>query len=215
MGGLLCLWGEVCGKIIYMGCEMTLASISGEKQTSINGVSLESRKDMKNMLPPRKVKFEAQKKERENLEFRSFLKCNADEKELDEQFSKLHEELFANYDCNRCRNCCKMFHGSIPVAVVEKGALHLETTVNEFIELYLDGKDSDGNYQTKHKPCDFLQVDGSCKLGDCKPESCKKYPYTNQPERLRSLYSVLDTVAVCPVAFEIYERLKKEYGFKK
>ena len=53
------------------------------------------------------------------------------------------------------------------------------------------------------------------KLGDCKPESCKKYPYTNQPERLRSLYSVLDTVAVCPVAFEIYERLKKEYGFKK
>ena len=30
------------------------------------------------MLTPRKVKFEAQK--RENLEFRMFLKCNADEK---------------------------------------------------------------------------------------------------------------------------------------
>lgn len=41
------------------------------------------------MLAPRKVKFEAQKKERENLEFRTFLKCNADEKELDEQFFKL------------------------------------------------------------------------------------------------------------------------------
>lgn len=54
---------DICGKII----------VNGEKQTSINGVSLESRKDMKNMLPPRKVKSEAQKKERENLEFRSFL----------------------------------------------------------------------------------------------------------------------------------------------
>lgn len=41
------------------------------------------------MLPPRKVKFEARKKERENLEFRTFLKCNADEKDLDEQFAKV------------------------------------------------------------------------------------------------------------------------------
>lgn len=36
----------------------------------------------------------------------------------------------------------------------------------EFVEQYLDGKDTEGNYQTKHKPCDFLQNDGSCKLGE-------------------------------------------------
>ena len=167
------------------------------------------------MLAPRKVKFEAQKRERENLEFRTFLKCNADEKELDEQFFKLHDELFAQYDCNRCRNCCKMYHGSIPEEDVEKDAMYLGVTATDFAEQYLGGKDSEGNYKTKHKPCDFLMEDGNCKLGDCKPESCKKYPYTNQPERLWSLYSVLDTVSVCPVAFEIYERLKKEYGFKK
>lgn len=53
------------------------------------------------MLAPRKVKFEAQKRERENLEFRTFLKCNADEKELDEQFVRLHNELFEDYDCSR------------------------------------------------------------------------------------------------------------------
>lgn len=167
------------------------------------------------MLAPRKVKFEAQKKERENLEFRTFLKCNADDKELDEQFAKLHNELFANYDCGRCRNCCKMYHGSIPVEDVEKNALYLKMNSSDFIAQYLAGKSSEGDYQTKHKPCDFLQNDGNCKLGDCKPDSCKKYPYTNQPERLQSLYSVLDAVSVCPVAFEIYERLKKEYGFKK
>lgn len=167
------------------------------------------------MLAPRKVKFEAQKRENENLEFRTFLKCNADEKELDQQFLALHDELFAQYDCNRCRNCCKMYHGSIPEEDVEKDALYLGIDVTDFTEQYLLGKDSEGNYQTKHKPCDFLMADGSCKLGDCKPESCKKYPYTNQPERLWSLYSVLDVVSVCPVAFEIYERLKKEYGFKK
>ena len=86
---------------------------------------------------------------------------------------------------------------------------------DEFVELYLSEKESEGNYWTKHKPCDFWQEDGSCKLGDYKPENCKKYAHTDQPGRMLSLYSVLDAVSVCPIAFEIFERLKVEYGFKK
>lgn len=167
------------------------------------------------MLASRKVKFEAKKRERENLEFRRFLKCNADEKNLDEQFAALNDELFANYDCGKCRNCCKMYHGSIPAEDIEKDALYLEMSSDEFTEQYLGEKDSENNYKTKHKPCDFLLADGACKLENCRPDNCKKYPYTNQPERLWSLYSVLDAVAVCPVAFEIFERLKLEYRFKK
>lgn len=167
------------------------------------------------MLPARKVKFEAQKKEIENLEFRTFLKCHADAEELDEKFARLHNELFAKYDCGRCRNCCKMYHGSIPVGDIEKDALYLKMSALDFVEKYLTEKDAEGNYQTKHKPCDFLKQDGTCELGEYRPENCKKYPYTDQPERLWSLYSVLDAVSVCPVAFEIYERLKKEYGFKQ
>ena len=65
------------------------------------------------MLAPRKVKFEAKKKMNENLAFRTFLKCNADEETLDKQFKELHEELFEQYDCSRCRNCCKMYYGSL------------------------------------------------------------------------------------------------------
>jgi len=87
-------------------------------------------------------------------------------------------------------------------------------TEKEFIDTYLMRKDeSENEYQTQHIPCDFLNQDGSCKLGECKPENCKNYPYTNQPERLHSLYSVLEAVEVCPVAFEIYEQLKKMYFF--
>jgi len=51
------------------------------------------------MLPARKIHFEAKKKEKENLRFRSFLKCNADEKELDQQFLQLHKEFILNYIC--------------------------------------------------------------------------------------------------------------------
>ena len=165
------------------------------------------------MIVPRKVKFEAKKRENENIEFRTFLKCNADEKELDEQFKKLHEELFANYDCSRCRNCCKMYCGSIPEEDLEKDAEYLGITKEELINSYLIKKESENTSVTKHHPCDFLEEDGNCKLGEYKPENCRKYPYTNQPGRLQSLYSVLEAVEVCPIAFEIYERLKKEYGF--
>jgi hypothetical protein len=86
--------------------------------------------------------------------------------------------------------------------------------VSEFIDTYLVNEKAEGKYQTKHKPCDFLEENGGCKLGECKPESCEKFPYTNQPGRMESLYSVLDAVEVCPVAFEILERLKQEYHFR-
>ena len=47
------------------------------------------------MLAPRKVKFEAQKKERENLEFRTFLKCNADKHEIFEDKLFESDDTFA------------------------------------------------------------------------------------------------------------------------
>lgn len=167
------------------------------------------------MLAPRKVQFEAKKKENENFAFRTYLKCHANEEELDRQFLELHDELFGHYDCSRCRNCCKMYHGQIPKEDLEKDAKYLGISKEQFMANFLEGDEMEEKYQTKHKPCDFLQEDGECKLGECKPEDCKGYPYTNQPERLSSLYSVLEAISVCPVAFEIYERLKIVYGFKK
>lgn len=167
------------------------------------------------MLHPDKVQEAAQRKEDENFRFRSYLKGHANEEELDRQFLQLHEELFADYDCSKCRNCCKLYKGSIPAEDVERDAEYLGITAQQFIDFFLEKDRSGIGYQTKHKPCDFLQSDGNCKLGGCKPDSCKNYPYTNQPERLCSLFSVLDVVKICPVAFEIFERLKREYGFKR
>lgn len=107
-----------------------------------------------------------------------------------------------------------MYHGSIPAEDIDRDAQCLGITSEQFIASYLEKEGYGINYQTKHIPCDFLLEDGNCKLGDCKPDSCKKYPYTDQPERLSSLLSVLSAIEVCPVAFEIFERLKKEYGFR-
>ena len=90
------------------------------------------------MIAPRKIKFEAKKKRNENYEFRIFLKGNADARELDEQFHRLHKELFSGYDCSRCRNCCKMYRGSIPKEDLEQDAGVLGLTKEELIEKYLE-----------------------------------------------------------------------------
>ena len=121
------------------------------------------------------------------------MKCHADEDELDKQFFDYIKNFLQ--------------------AMI---AVNAETAVRCIKEVFRQKiKEEYGmNYQTKHKPCDFLQEDGNCKLGDCKPDSCKKYPYTDQPERLSSLLSILDTIEICPAAFEIFERLKREYRFR-
>ena len=166
------------------------------------------------MISPDEVRESSEKNEKENLEFRTYLKINANEKELDQQFYELHTELFEAYDCSKCRNCCKAYKGSILWADVRRDARHLHMPYRQFMEKYLEEEDDNGIYETKHIPCDFLNENNECILGECKPENCKKFPYTNQPERLQSLYSLIEAVSVCPVAYEIYERLKKMYGFK-
>lgn len=70
-------------------------------------------------------------------------------------------------------------------------------------------------YEVKGKPCCFLTKNGVCEVEKCKPEVCREYPFTNKPERLLSLLSIIDFASVCPVVFEMLERLKKIYGFKR
>ena len=139
------------------------------------------------MISPQEVLNAASKKKNENYKFRRFLKNHADEKELDELFLKLHNELFNDYDCSKC--------------------------TDNFIETYLQKDEYGIEYITKNKPCDFF-VNNQCLLGECKPESCANFPYTNQPERLWSLLGFMENVSICPVAYEICERLKQEYNFK-
>lgn len=149
------------------------------------------------------------------MRFRTWLKINADPDDLDLRFKRLHEEIFADYDCSRCRNCCKEYHGLIPKKDIERDAGYLKLSVQDFKNQYLQLEEylSGEGYHTKNRPCDFLQENGECILESCKPDSCIKYPYTDQPDRIGSLLSFLNIIEVCPVAYEICERLKAEYGF--
>ena len=164
------------------------------------------------MISPNEVTARAKQKEDENYAFRTFLKGHADPEELDRQFLALHNELFPNYDCNSCRNCCKQYRGNLSEEETAQCAEKFNMSPDEFKAKYLH-QNQEGSYDTNHKPCDFLQKDGSCLLGDCKPINCAEFPFTARPDRWGSLLGIISNVSVCPVLYEMIERLKDSYGF--
>ena len=56
-----------------------------------------------------------------------------------------------------------MYYGSIPSEDLERDAEFLDLTKEQFVERYLIKNEVEDTYETKNKPCDFLQEDGNCK----------------------------------------------------
>lgn len=162
------------------------------------------------MISPQNVSAAAAKREDENLRFRIFLKNHADPNELNRQFLALHK-LFAGYDCCQCGNCCRAYSTTLTEEEIVNISAYLGLTRQQFLEDYLI---RGLNGLELPAPCRFLNDDGKCQLQDCKPGECKGFPYTDRPHRLESLYSVLSAAEVCPVVFEILERLKELYHFR-
>ena len=126
---------------------------------------------------------------------------------------ELHNELFKEYDCSKCRNCCKEYTVSFEKNEIEQVYKSLGITKEKFMDKYIE--ETVEGYDLKAKPCCFLAENGVCEIEKCKPEECKDYPYTKKPERLFSLLSIVECSSVCPIVFEMLERMKKIYGFER
>jgi Fe-S-cluster containining protein len=163
------------------------------------------------MIEPSKIQEAATDKKPENMEFQAYLKGNADPKELDRQFQKLHDELFSTYDCCKCNNCCRIYAVALREDETESIAEFLGLSMQAFAERYLF-QSSAGGYGIEG-PCPFLLPDGKCVIHACKPSVCKGYPYTNQPDKIENLVKVFSITEECPIVYEMIERLKEIYRF--
>ena len=163
------------------------------------------------MYKPEYIVQRAKSKESQNLRFRTWLKGHVADEALDEAFHELHKELFADYDCCQCGNCCRMYRTTVESDEMPRIAEALGLSVQELKEKYLLLEKN--GIHTFPAPCPMLQEDGTCRIQDVKPEECRAFPYTDRPERMSSLYGVMEYAGMCPVVFEIVERLKKRYHF--
>ncbi|SHH95537.1 hypothetical protein SAMN02745207_03404 [Clostridium grantii DSM 8605] len=159
------------------------------------------------MISPEKVKEYAEKVEKENYIFRTFLK-GQDGQELDRIVNKLHEDLFNKMDCKKCLNCCKVIRPVLDNDDIERIAAIKELSKEEFISEYLE--ESEGELFLNACPCKFLGENGCTIYKDC-PTVCKEYPFTHEEDIMGRLLNLINICKVCPVVYEIFEKLKVIY----
>ena len=165
------------------------------------------------MIDPKDIEKAYAEIESDLYRFRTFLKNRADIDELDSQFLALHNELFADYDCSQCRNCCRKYQCVFEEHEIQPAAQLSGLSEAEFKTEYLH--EYNGELIMKSMPCRFLTDQNGCQLESCKPASCQNFPFTNQPERLLSLYSLISAAEICPVVYEIMIRLMKICHFRR
>ena len=161
---------------------------------------------------PRKIKKLARKKEDENVAFRSFLKsCNGDK--IDKIVHRLYAESAAQIDCSKCMNCCKELLPALDTADIEKLARGLERSTTQIKEQYL-AKNQLGEFTFNRTPCPFLQGE-VCSVKAYQPGDCQTYPHLDKDGFVHRLHDVLDNCEVCPIVFNVYERLKQEVWHRR
>ena len=157
------------------------------------------------------IKEKASEKEEENWEFRAFLKqLDMAPKEIDAYVHEINDEVTSQIDCTQCANCCKRIRPVLDKDDVSKFVLGLGNEVSEFREQYLSqDTENSTQYIFKELPCPFL-VDNKCSNYDCRPKDCRSYPHLHKKNFTSRLWGVIENYGVCPIVFNVYERMKTE-----
>lgn len=128
---------------------------------------------------------------------------------LDDIIHRLHNSVANHFNCLTCANCCKSISPRITDKDIERIAHRMKMKEVSFITSYLH-MDEDQCYVFNDTPCPFLMTDNYCLIYEFRPKACREYPHTDR----RRFYQILDLTMLnrelCPIVYEIVERLKRE-----
>ena len=157
----------------------------------------------------------AKQREEANWAFRCFLKgSDFSIRSIDLTVHSLYREVSREIDCTKCANCCKTTHPVLKPADVRRLARHLELRVDEFRSRFLTDDPGRGGSVFRDQPCPFLQ-DNSCTVYDHRPSDCRSYPHLHKKDFVFRMNQVFSNCSVCPIVFNVYEDLKREFWRKR
>lgn len=158
----------------------------------------------------RKIKKLAARYDDENWEFRAFLKASSlSSKKLDSVFHRHCQEVTAAIDCATCGNCCREALPTLSPTDIQRLATGLKLTEEQVHQRYLHPGDEPGSIEFNAKPCPFLS-ENKCSVHEFRPDVCRSYPHLHKPDRVFHLIGVVTNCSICPIVFNVYERVKAE-----
>lgn len=157
---------------------------------------------------PQRLYELAKSAEQENrFLFKKMKRMNPDK--VDDLFHSAHFAEFESFNCLTCANCCKSISPIITHRDVDRMAKSQGMKPSAFVDKYLE-VDSDGDYVFRSSPCPFLLDDNMCIIYEHRPKACREYPHTDRRRMHQILNITLKNTAVCPVVFNVVERIKDE-----
>lgn len=156
-----------------------------------------------------RIKHFASVREKENERFRRFLKGTEGTK-TDAIVYNLNEEIVRQIDCTLCGNCCSSLNTGINGNEIERLAALENISPEEYISDYCDN--DDGGMSLKCLPCRYLN-DKKCTVYENRPEECRRFPYTGEKGFIFRLWAMNGFYGICPIVFNVMERLKDMLRF--
>jgi Fe-S-cluster containining protein len=157
------------------------------------------------------LKAQAKEKEHENNAFAKFLR-QFPSSTLDPLVASLCDEIEPTIDCKACANCCKglyaaAFEHELPALAHAKG-ISVEAFKETLVKPYKDA------YYFTTKPCPMLR-ENLCSAYDVRPISCRTFPNLKGEHFKYRFQSVMEKYPICPIVFNVVERLKEALSFPK
>ena len=157
-----------------------------------------------------KIQLLGKQKEEENFRFRTYLKnLDIELEKLDKLVHSINDEVTNQIDCTKCGNCCKSIRPLLDVADINKFSKGLNITPKELTNKYCTkSEDEIDKFNFIKLPCPFLK-DNKCTNYEFRPNDCASYPHLHKEGFVFRLWGVIDNYSICPIVFNVYERLKR------
>jgi Fe-S-cluster containining protein len=165
---------------------------------------------MKLQKEPKVVEKLAQSLEDQNWRFRTFLKNSPLSIEaLDGVVHKHYKAVSSQIDCCACGNCCRKALPVLFASDVARLAAGLKLAESELIGRFLVPAEEEGTFTFNRRPCPFFS-NNRCTAYDSRPDDCRSFPHLHKDEFVFRLTGVVQNCSICPIVFNVFERLKAE-----
>jgi Fe-S-cluster containining protein len=157
-----------------------------------------------------RIRSLAEAKEEENWRFRAYLKgLNMSGVTLDHLVWRHLEDIAPHIDCCACANCCSVISPLLSSSDIRRIADHLGCEKTQLIKEYLRLSKERSRYEFQHRPCRFLH-NGHCSIYEARPDDCRSFPHLHKREFRSRLIGVVENCSICPIVYNVVERLKME-----